>query len=139
MIVDMRVHRAARGGYVLLEMIIALTVFAIVVTGLARVLHSSLDAANLLRRQAAIRHGLESILVEAKTKPKREEMRMSYKDDALGVEFRSETRRAEMGQSSAPPGQRTLHLARHRHRPARRQTTSRQSGGLCLSPVTFTP
>jgi len=89
MIVDMRVHRAARGGYVLLEMIIALTVFAIVVTGLARVLHSSLDAANLLRRQAAIRHGLESILVEAKTKPKREEMRMTYKDDALGVEFRS--------------------------------------------------
>jgi prepilin-type N-terminal cleavage/methylation domain-containing protein len=90
MIVDTRVHRTAPRGYVLLEMIIALTVFAIVVTGLAKVLHSSLDAANLLRRQAAIRHGLESILVEAKTKPKREEMRLTYKDDALGVEFRSE-------------------------------------------------
>jgi prepilin-type N-terminal cleavage/methylation domain-containing protein len=87
---DLRIHRTARGGYVLLELIIALTVFAIVVTGLATVLHSSLDAANLLRRQAAIRHGLESILVEAKTKPKREEMRMTYRDDALGVEFRSE-------------------------------------------------
>lgn len=78
------------GAYVLLEVIIALTVFAVVVTGLASALHSSLDAANLLRRQAAVRRGLESILVEAKAKPKREEMAMTYKDEALGVEFRSE-------------------------------------------------
>ena len=79
-----------RGAYVLLEMIIALTVFAVVVSGLASALHSSLDAANRLRRQASIRHGLESILVEAKAKPKREEMAMSYRDDALGLAFRSE-------------------------------------------------
>jgi hypothetical protein len=77
-------------GYVLLEIIIALTVFAIVVTGLAAALHSSLDAANRLRRQAAVRRGLESILVEAKQKPKREEMLMTEKDDGLGVEYRSE-------------------------------------------------
>jgi hypothetical protein len=75
---------------VLLEVIIALTVFAIVVTGLASALHSSLDAANLLRRQASIRRGLESVLVEAKAKSKREEMAMTYKDESLGVEFRSE-------------------------------------------------
>jgi type II secretory pathway component PulJ len=78
------------GGFVLLEMIIALTVFAVVVTGLATVLHSSLDSANMLRRQASIRRGLESILVEAKTKLKREEMMLTYKDEALGMEFRSE-------------------------------------------------
>ena len=84
------ISHSQRGAYVLLEMIIALTVFAVVVTGLASSLHSSLDAANLLRRQAAIRRGLESILVEAKAKPKREEMAMSYRDDALGLEFRSE-------------------------------------------------
>lgn len=77
-------------GYVLLEIIIALTVFAIVVAGLASALHSSLDAANLLRRQASLRRGLESILVEAKAKPKREEIPMTYRDEALGVEFRSE-------------------------------------------------
>jgi hypothetical protein len=82
--------KARRGAYVLLEMIIALTVFAVVVSGLAQALHSSLDAANLLRRQAAIRHGLESILNEAKAKPKREEMAMTYRDDGLGIEFRSE-------------------------------------------------
>lgn len=89
-ILAQRVPHMPRGGYVLLEIIIALTVFAVVVTGLASALHSSLDAANRLRRQAAIRRGLESILVEAKQKPKREEMPMTYKDDGLGVEFRSE-------------------------------------------------
>ena len=86
----MRCQATRRGGFVLLEMIIALTVFAVVVTGLATVLHSSLDSANLLRRQASIRRGLEAILVEAKTKTKREEMVISYRDDALGTEFRSE-------------------------------------------------
>ena len=85
-----QVFHPERGAYVLLEMIIALTIFAVVVSGLAQALHSSLDAANLLRRQAAIRHGLESILIEAKTKPKREEMTMTYRDDGLGIEFRSE-------------------------------------------------
>jgi Tfp pilus assembly protein PilV len=92
----MRAHPTAarwhdgRGGYVLLETIIALTVFAVVTTGLAQALHASLDAANSLRRQAAIRHGLESILVEAKAKPKREEMAMNYRDEGLGIEFRTE-------------------------------------------------
>ena len=83
-------RREGRRAYVLLEMIIALTVFAIVATGLATLLHSALDAANLLRRQAAIRRGLESILVESKAKPKREEMPMTSRDDALGVEYRCE-------------------------------------------------
>ena len=82
--------RGGRAGYVLLETIIALTVFAVVVTGLAQALHASLDAANVLRRQAAIRRGLESVLVEAKAKPKREVMAISYRDEGLGIEFRSE-------------------------------------------------
>ncbi len=74
----------------LLEVIVALTVFAVVVGGLAGALHSSLDAANLLRRQAAIRRGLESALLEARSKPKREEMALAFKDEALGVEYRTE-------------------------------------------------
>jgi prepilin-type N-terminal cleavage/methylation domain-containing protein len=92
MIADDPRARNTRGqrGYVLLEIIIALTVFAVVVTGLASVLHSSLDAANLLRRQAAIERGIEALLIESQNKPKREEMIMTSKDEALGVEFRSE-------------------------------------------------
>ena len=84
--------RSARrtGGYVLLEIIIALTVFAVVAAGLTSILHSSLDSANVLRRQASIRRGLEAVLIEAKQKPKREEMLLTVKDEALGMEFRSE-------------------------------------------------
>ena len=84
-----RAAASGRAAYVLLEIIIALTIFAIVVTALASMLHASLDAANALRRQAAVRRGLESILVEAKTKTKREEMALTYKDEPLGVEYRT--------------------------------------------------
>lgn len=76
-------------GYVLLEIIIALTVFAVVVTGLAGLLHSTLDSANLLRRQAAIRRGMEALLVEARAKTKREEMLLTFRDEPLGIEYRS--------------------------------------------------
>lgn len=76
-------------GYVLLEIIIALTVFAVVVTGLAGLLHSTLDSANLLRKQAAIRRGMEALLMEARDKTKREEMILTYRDEPLGIEFKS--------------------------------------------------
>lgn len=83
-----RIRRSA-GGFVLLEIIIALTVFSVVVTGLAGLLHSTLDSANALRRQAAVRRGMEAILIEARDKVKREEMILTQRDEALGVEFRS--------------------------------------------------
>ena len=79
-----RPRRAVAGGYVLLEIIIALTVFAVAVGGLTSVLHSSLDSANALRRSAAIRRGLEAMLIEARQKPKREEMALTATDPALG-------------------------------------------------------
>jgi len=73
----------------LLEVIIALTVFAVTVAGLASVLHSSLDSANALRRSAAIRRGMEAVLIEARLKPKREEMAITAADPVLGMEYRS--------------------------------------------------
>jgi len=82
-------RRPAAGGYVLLEIIVALTVFAITVAGLTSVLHASLDSANVLRRSAAIRRGLEALLIEARQKPKREEMVLTATDPALGLEYRS--------------------------------------------------
>lgn len=84
-----RPRRAVAGGYVLLEIIIALTVFAVAVGGLTSVLHASLDSANALRRSAAIRRGLEAMLIEARQKPKREEMALTATDPALGLEYRS--------------------------------------------------
>jgi hypothetical protein len=91
------IPQTRQGAYVLLEMIIALTVFAVVVSGLAQALHSSLDAANLLRGSRD-RHGLESILNEAKAKPKREEKAMTYRDDGLGIEVPIRIGGAEMDQ-----------------------------------------
>lgn len=93
----------ASGGYVLLEIIIALTVFAVVVTGLAGLLHSSLDSSNQLRRQAAIRRGMESILVEAKEKVRKEEMILAYRDEVLGVEFRSELEELKWNNRTGQP------------------------------------
>lgn len=81
--------RAAAGGYVLLEIIIALTVFAVSIAGLTSVLHSSLDSSNALRRTASIRRGLEALLIEARQKPKREEMALTATDPVLGMEYRS--------------------------------------------------
>lgn len=77
-------------GFVLLEIIIALTIFAVAVTGLAVALHSALDASNRLRRQAAVRRGMESLLAEARQRPKREEMLLTRVDEGLGIEFHSE-------------------------------------------------
>ncbi|MFN0127068.1 MAG: hypothetical protein ACKV19_10345 [Verrucomicrobiales bacterium] len=84
-----RLHPKAPGGYVLLEIIIALTVFAVAIAGLCAVLHSSLDSANALRRSAAIRRGMEALLIEARQKPKREEMALTSADPMLGMEYRS--------------------------------------------------
>jgi len=81
--------RPATQAYVLLEIIVALTVFALVVGGLASVLHGSLDSANTLRRTATIRRGMEALLVEARLKPKREEMALTATDESLGIEYRS--------------------------------------------------
>jgi hypothetical protein len=82
-------RRPVAAGYVLLEIIIALTVFAVAVGGLTSVLHASLDSANTLRRSASIRRGLEALLIEARQKPKREEMALTATDPALGMEYRS--------------------------------------------------
>jgi len=84
-------QRGVRGGrgYVLLEIIIALTVFAVAIAGLCSVLHSSLDSSNALRRTAAVRRGLEAVLIEARQKPKREEMALTATDPVLGMEYRS--------------------------------------------------
>lgn len=82
-------HRPSCRGFVLLEIIIALTVFAVAVTGLAVALHSSLDASNQLRRQASVRRGMESLLAEARQQAKREEMQLSRSDETLGLSFQS--------------------------------------------------
>ena len=57
---------------------------------LAMAMQATIDASNYLDKQTVIRYGLESILNEALRKPKRAEMLMSFKDQDLGIEYRTE-------------------------------------------------
>jgi hypothetical protein len=58
-----------RPGYILLELIIALSVFAISVLGLAKALNNSLATANILNRDYAVRLAMRSFLEEMRRKP----------------------------------------------------------------------
>lgn len=79
-----------RRGYILLELIIALSIFAIGVLGLARTLNSSMEVANILNRDQRVRIGMRSFLEEVRRKPLNE-MNASITDAATGVTYTSTT------------------------------------------------
>jgi type II secretory pathway pseudopilin PulG len=81
--------KTMRTGYILLELVIALTMFSISVLGLAKALTATVDVANLMDRENAIRIGLRSFLEEARKKPATADMAMSAVDERLGVTFAS--------------------------------------------------
>ena len=85
-------NRAAslRDGFILFGVMIAIAIFSIVSLGLAMAMQATIDASNYLDKQTVSRYGLESIMNEALRKPKREEMLMSFKDEALGIGYRTE-------------------------------------------------
>ena len=78
-----------RSGYILLELVIALTIFAIAVLGLSQSLTDALGVANTLNKEHAIRIGLKSFLEEARKKKTTSEMAMTTQDDRLGVTYNS--------------------------------------------------
>ena len=78
------------GGYMLLEVLIALTVFSIAVVGMAEAINASIEAMNFLTRQEIMRNRLEALIVEAKQMEKREEMVFSVDDQASGIHYRTE-------------------------------------------------
>ena len=55
-------------GYILLELVIALAVFAIAVVGLAKALNNSLATANIINRDYAVRLAMRSFLEEVRRK-----------------------------------------------------------------------
>lgn len=80
--------RAGRGGYILLELIIALTIFALAVLGLTRSLNTTLEVANIVNHDYAVRLGLRSFLEEVKRKAI-PNMTMSTTDPLLDVTYSS--------------------------------------------------
>ena len=80
--------RPTQHGYILLELIIALSIFSIGVLGLARTLNSSMEVANILNKDQRVRIGMRSFLEEVRRKPLNE-MRVSITDAASGVTYSS--------------------------------------------------
>jgi Tfp pilus assembly protein PilV len=85
-------RRPQRQGYILLELMIALTIFAISVLGLARALNTSMEVANILNKDQRVRLGMRSFLEEVRRKPL-EQMAASFTDAQSGVTYASAVER----------------------------------------------
>lgn len=90
-------HRGAgmSTGYILLELIIALTIFAIAVLGLTKSLNTSLEVANILNHDYAVRLGLRSFMEEIKRKSVAN-MTSSNTDPQLDVTYTSAVEPAQI-------------------------------------------
>lgn len=80
--------RDRNAAYILLELIIALSIFAIAVLGLAKSLSSSVEVSNILNRENAIQIGMRSFIEELRKKPLAD-MSTTYTDPNLGVTYTS--------------------------------------------------
>jgi Tfp pilus assembly protein PilV len=83
-----RKPRAQAGGYILLEVIMALTIFSVAVLGLANALKTGIETASIINRENAVRIGLRSYLEEIRRKPLAEMAASSF-DDRLQATFTS--------------------------------------------------
>ncbi len=79
-----------RSGYILFELVLALTIFAIAVLGLAKSLNQALETANLLKRDQIIRIGMRNFLEEIRRKPITD-MSTTQMDTTYGVTYTSST------------------------------------------------
>jgi len=84
--------RSASRAYILLELVIALSIFAIAVLGLANSLSTSVEVSNILNRENAIQIGMRSFIEELRKKPLAD-MSTSYTDPNLGVTYTSKMER----------------------------------------------
>ena len=76
-------------GYALLDVALALTIFAFSITSLVVLLQQITDTSSSYARDRLIQAGIESILTETKRKPVRE-MNGEFLDEELEVTFRTE-------------------------------------------------
>ncbi len=77
-------------GYILFELVLALTIFAIAVLGLAKALNQALETANLLKRDQIIRIGMRNFFEEIRNKPLAQ-MSTTQMDSTYGITFTSST------------------------------------------------
>lgn len=82
-------------GYALLDVAIAVTIFAFAVGTLSVCLNQIISTSNDFSRQRVIQNAIESYLTETKRKPV-VEMTSEYYDEVLDVTFRSEVEALEV-------------------------------------------
>jgi len=83
-------HRPVARGYILFELVLALTIFAIAVLGLAKALNQALETANLLKRDQIIRIGMRNVFEELRNKPLAK-MSTTITDTTYGITYTSTT------------------------------------------------
>ena len=83
-------HRPVARGYILFELVLALTIFAIAVLGLAKALNQALETANLLKRDQIIRIGMRNVFEELRNKPLAK-MNTTVMDTTYGITYTSST------------------------------------------------
>ncbi len=77
------------GGYILLEVIIAVTVFALAFVGLMRVLQTTQTAVGELAFDGVVMEGLQAALAEAKQRDLAE-MALQRRDERVGILYETE-------------------------------------------------
>lgn len=88
-------RRRGGAGYLLVELVLALTIFSLSVLGIAQTLHMAIQTAGMLNRESEIRIGLRSFLEEVRRKPLAE-LTQTYVDQRLGVTFNSTAEELEL-------------------------------------------
>ena len=81
------------GGYILLEVILAMMVFSVAVVGLTKALNSMLNTTNEIQREYAVQMGLDAIIAEAKAKDDDDDMELERYEESLGVIFNTNVER----------------------------------------------
>lgn len=77
------------GGYMLLEVILALSIFIIAVVGLLQCLNAAIGADYLQQRETNVRLNLQSLLDESLAKPPIEE-KTDFPEDKFHIRYRRE-------------------------------------------------
>lgn len=78
------------GGYILLEAILALMIFAVAIVGLVQALNTTLDVTNTFERDAMVRQALRSFAAEVQVERDLGSMRREEFDELRDIRFTSE-------------------------------------------------
>lgn len=86
---ERQIRRTDRGGYLLLDVVLAVTVFAIAVTGILVAVNGITETSKYYARDMQVQYGMDAMLVEARHRPV-EEMGFERNDSHLGVLYRTD-------------------------------------------------